>query len=398
MELGATARFFGTPHFVKTPFRKNLLPVCGVCDVVAREFQFILRWERDSRSMGLQFVLTSPSEQPALLRFLLEIYHADPDLNSFRPEVLQWKYFAPHPDWNGPRSFLLKRDERIIAHGGAWPIRLAVSGAELKAIHLVDWAASRIAPGAGIQVLRSISAMADLMVTIGGSRDTKNILPKLGYKSGGALKRYVRVVRPWLQLRTSRQHNWKTPLRFLRNAVSSFKTLPPTQSGWQASSVPRFETSLEQVLETRTTDLSARSLRTAAALNYMLDCPAAQFSGFIVSEAKQLRGYFVLVRVGRQARIVDIQIDGRTPDQWRSVCTLAAHAACQDPEICEVIAGTSRKEISEGFEQIGFWPRRVDPIYYYDARNLLAPGTLLELNLIDGDLSFFYNPEYPYVS
>lgn len=352
----------------------------------------------NSRSMGLQFVPTPESDQPALLSFLLETFQADPGLNSFRPEVLRWKYFAEYPGRNAPRSFLLKRDEQIVAHGGVWPIRLAVSGSELKAIHLVDWAASRVAPGAGIQVLRSISAMADLMVTIGGSRDTKKILPKLGYKSGGALKRYVRVVRPWLQLRTSRHHNWKTPLRFLRNAVSSFKTLPPIPPGWHASSVPRFEPSLEQVLETGTTDLHARALRTAAALNYMLDCPAAQFSGFIVSEAKQLRGYFVLVKVGRQARIVDIQIDGRTPDQWRSVCTLAAHAACQDPEICEVIVGTSRKQISEGFEQIGFWLRRLDPIYYYDARNLLAPGTPLELNLIDGDLSFFYNPEYPYVS
>jgi len=348
--------------------------------------------------MGLQFVLTSPSEQPALLRFLLEIYHADPDLNSFRPEVLHWKYFAPHPDWNGPRSFLLKNDQEIVAHASVWPVRLRTSGPELKAIHLLDWAARRATPGAGIQILRQISALGDLLIAIGGSADTRAILPKFGYKNGGGLKRYVYVVRPWLQLRTSRQYNWKTPLRFLRNAASSLKRLPPIPKDWQATRVSHFEHSVEQVLEARTAPSHPRSVRTAAGLNYMLDCPAAEFSGFVVSGAKQVRGYFVLAKVGRQARIVDIQGDPSNSSDWRSICVLAAHTACQDPRICEVIVGSSRTQIGESFEEMGFWLRRVDPIYYYDPHNLLARGTLLELSLMDNDFSFFYNPEYPYIS
>lgn len=95
---------------------------------------------------------------------------------------------------------------------------------------------------------------------------------------------------------------------------------------------------------------------------------------------------------------MDIQGDPSNSSEWRSICALAAHTACQDPRICEVIVGSSRTQIGESFEEMGFWLRRVDPIYYYDPHNLLAPGTLLELSLTDNDFSFFYNPEYPYIS
>src|SRR5258708_5603196 len=79
-----------------------------------------------SRSMGLQFAPTSPSSQSETLKFLLETLQADAAGNSFRPDVFQWKYFSVHPEWDSPRSHLLKKDQEIVAHGGIWPIRLAV--------------------------------------------------------------------------------------------------------------------------------------------------------------------------------------------------------------------------------------------------------------------------------
>jgi hypothetical protein len=354
-----------------------------------------------SRSMALQFGPAQPSEQPALLNFLLAIFGADPILNSFRPEVLEWKYFTPHPDWNGSRSFVLKADQKIAAHASVWPIRLVTHGSELKTIHPLDWAATRTPlPGAGIQILRRIAAMADLLIAVGGSSDTRGILPKIGFKTGGEFERHVYVARPWRQLRTCGHYDWKTPLRFLRNAAPLIKGLPPIPERWQATRVSQFEPSLAQVYDEKSTALRPRSVKTAAVLNYMLQCPAAEFSGFVVSESNQLRGYFMLARVGGQARIVDLDLqnDAHRPDDWRAISLLAAHTAVQDPRTAEVIVGTSRAEIGESFKQIGFWRRRVEPIYYLDPGDRLPAGVEFDLSLIDNDFSFLYNPRHPYMS
>lgn len=347
--------------------------------------------------MGLRFAATSPSDMPQVRDFLLKTFAADPALNSFRPEVLHWKYFSPHADWNGSRSYVLRNGDDIVAHGSVWPVRFLRGGTEIKAIHLIDWAASRGSPGSGIQMLRKIAEMGDILITIGGSADTKAILPKLGYKHGGELKRYVYVARPWKQMRTSPEHNWKTPLRFIRNTASSLKRFPAPAAGWEVVKVLRFESSLERILEHQSSTPDLRAVRTVAGLNYMLDCPGAEFSGYVVSHNKNCHGYFVLSKVGRQSRIVDIEA-GSDPHDRSTVCSIAAFTACRDPEVCEVVVGTSRPEVGETFKQIGFWERRVDSVLYYDPKKRMNPGVQFELSLLDSDVSFFYDPQYPYIS
>jgi hypothetical protein len=152
------------------------------------------------------------------------------------------------------------------------------------------------------------------------------------------------------------------------------------------------------ILERPSSATHLRAARTDAGLNYLLDCPGAEFSGFVVSDTKGCRGYFVLVKVGRQSRIVDIGFDSKHPHEWGPVCRIAAFTACHDPEVCEVIVGASRPEIGEKFKQIGFWERRVDPILYYDPKKRIDPGVHFELSLLDSDNSFFYNPQNPYIS
>src|SRR5579863_2558193 len=165
--------------------------------------------------MAFEFGPVAASERNNLTRFLLQTFHADPSLSSFRPEVLDWKYFSHHPDWPGPRSFAVRQEGQIVAHGGIWPVRLMTSAGEIKAIHLIDWAASRASVGAGIHLLRRMAGLSDVLLTMGGSADTRSLLPKLGYKVCGPLRKYVRVIRPWRQFRTTPVRSWKTAAKFL---------------------------------------------------------------------------------------------------------------------------------------------------------------------------------------
>ena len=346
--------------------------------------------------MSSQFTATLPSEQTALAELLQSTFPASGEVNSFVPDVLRWKYFSPHPDWSGPRSYVVKKDGGIVGHGGIWPLRLAKGNIQLSAIHLIDWAARRSASGVGVLLLRKLADLADLLLTIGGSDDTQRILPRLGYQQAGELKMQAKVVRPWLQYRTTSEPGWRAPARLLRNTIWSLPLLPPVPKGWQAARIPRFDSSVEPLLCSQRETLTP--LRTVAGLNRILDCPAATFQAFLVYEGSRLQGYFVLSLVAGQTRIADLRLATDNPQSLKTVCVLAAKTAAAIPETCEVVAGFSANAVQAAFEESGFRPRQTLPIYYYDPRKLLKGVPLLDLSLLDGDGCFLANLKHPFLT
>ncbi len=347
--------------------------------------------------MAFEFVPLHPSEQQDLIQFLLKSFREEPTANSFRPEVMHWKYFVDHPQWTRARSLAVKEGGQIVAHGGVWPVSLVTPNSEIKAVHLIDWAASRLAVGAGVHLLRKVAGLADILLTVGGSQDTRTLLPKLGYKRCGELRRYARVVRPRLQFRTTPRKNWKTPIKLLRNSASALTGIPAAPTGWRASRVTRFMGSIEDDIIGQTTG-SMTPRRTAAGLDYLLSCPAARFSGFLVSRAEQLLGYFLLAHLGRQVRIVDIRMDRQDQESWQAICALAARSAAEDPETCEIVAGSSNEVTTNAWLRTGFVHRRTDQIFCFDPRNLVKLGPPLNLTLADGDMCFLSEPNSPYLS
>ncbi len=338
-----------------------------------------------------------PSEQPAIAGFLKTTFHAGPEQSSFRPEVMRWKYFSDHPDWGGTRSYVVKKDERIVAHGGVWPLHFVKAATELSVIHLIDWAASRSATGAGVLLLRKLAGMSDVLLTIGGSPDTQAILPKIGYRQVGEFKLHARVVRPWLQFRSTPDPSWKAPLRLLRNAMWSLPSLPALPKGWHVSRISRFDSSLESVLH-RTAPEVFTSRRTVLGLNYILSCPAASFSAFVVSQSQRPCGYFLLSQVGKQTRIVDLHVESEDSEAWMAACILAERTAAEIPETCEIVAGFSMGQVNEVFGQMGFRLRESMPVLCYDPKKLLDAGSALNVSLLDGDACFIADPRNPYLT
>lgn len=346
------------------------------------------------KMMGFEFVPLESSEQAVLIDFLVTSFRAEPVLQSFNPEVIRWKYFSPHPDWVGPRSYAVKRAGEIVAHGGIWPVRFRAGDREINAIHLIDWAASRSAVGAGVYLLRKIAGIADALLTVGGSPETRNLLPKLGYKSCGELRHYARAVRPWLHFRTRPQKDWKAPLKLLRDSGRAFVGLPQASKEWTAEKISAF-TRVPDIAQAGTASC-ATPLRSLQCLDRLLQCPAAEFSGYLVRETQRARGYFLLSQVGNQVRIVDARLDSDDPEAWQSLCRLAAATAAQSSEAAEIVTGASRPIIQQAWVNAGLVHRQTDPILCYDPRTLL-PAKPLDLSLADGDHCFLSDPQAPYL-
>jgi hypothetical protein len=343
---------------------------------------------------GSHVTATSPTERAVLAEFLRGIFPASSQMNSFDPDVLDWKYFSANPEWDGPRSYVVKNNENIVAHAGVWPIHIANSSQELKLIHLIDWAAARSAPGAGVVLVRQLASMCDLLMTIGGSPETQAILPKLGYRHNGEFKLLARVVRPFRQVIGAPNWNIKTPMRLARNTLWGLSSLPSIPSGWNVSSVPNFDESIVSILENmRTQALSSR--KTVAGLNHFLNFPGTKFSAYVVRDSGKLCGYFLLSQVGGQTRIVDVGTDAT---DMTSICAIASRTAAELPDTCEIVAGSSDTQVQEVLIKLGFKVRQTSPIFSYDPRKLLPGDPSFSLSMLDGDMCFLANRRRPYLT
>ncbi len=111
-----------------------------------------------------------------------------------------------------------------------------------------------------------------------------------------------------------------------------------------------------------------------------------------------MRGYFVLSEVAGQTRIADLRLNVEDADSWNAACILAARAAAEIPETCEIVAGFSTTPVEESLEKMGFRLRQTLPIFYYDPRKLLRSVPSLRLSLLDGDGCFMANLKHPFLT
>src|SRR5215469_13778851 len=348
--------------------------------------------------MPLQIEPTSPGEQDALIQFLISVFHARLDTPFLGAKLMHWKYFAPRADWNEPRSFVLKQGGQIAAHAGIFPITFLVSTREIRCIHMIDWAATGTVPGAGVLLQRKLAPLTDTFLTVGGSAQTREILPKLGFKQLSNLQLYARVIRPFAQARARKSEGWKGPLRLARNIVWTLAPLPAVPTGWFAARVTQFDDSPLAPLRTRTTVESTVCQHSPATLNYMLCCPGARFSAFLLSKEKEPCGYFMLSWVNRQCRIADVSLNSTAFCDWQAAFALATRTAADDPETCEIQAASSLPFMSDAILPNGFRLRDSLPVFLSDPHDLLSGGPPLYLSLLDGEASYLSDPDYPFLT
>jgi hypothetical protein len=346
---------------------------------------------------SVEFRAAGATDQSEVVRFLGTVFGGASASVSFRADVFAWKYFQPHPDWPGTRSFIAIRGGRIVAHAGVWPVQLKRQNAAVRAVHLIDWAADPAAPGVGVLLLRKLAGMADVLIAIGGSDDTRQILPKLGFRQVGTLTWFARVVRPWLQARSSPRFSSRTPARLLRNVAWAATSARSSPEHWRAEPIATFPRTLQPILD-RLNPPVPTSIRSVDALNYFLACPAAGFSGFLLHQESKLHGYFLLSRIGHQARVVDLWLESPDVVDWTAASAVAAAEVARDPAICEIAASASVDPAAAAWRRAGFRSRRFDPVFVYDPERLIAPSLPLGVGLTDNDFCFLTDPERPYLT
>ena len=347
--------------------------------------------------MSLNFLPTQPAEQADLLEYLVSCFGARPDAPIANPELMRWKYFQPRLDWSGPRSYVLKQEERIVAHVGFFPLTFLLASGEVAGVHPMDWVTSLRGAGVGARLMRELAALAEVLLTTGGSLKAQKALPKAGFQPYGSLDLFARVARPWSQIRSLPSKRWRTPLKLARNTVWSRTPLAPAGEWW-ALPVSRLDAGTLPASLNRTSDAVTPLKRSPPMFEYMLACPGVVFSASLLLEGKKTRGYFVLSRVGLQTRIADLFLDSDRPADWRAAFSVASRTAAEDRSTCELMAGASTQLTRDAILANGFRLRRHDPIFIYDPKSLLTSAPPVNLNLLDGDEFYMQDPAHPYLT
>jgi hypothetical protein len=347
--------------------------------------------------MALQVYQTTPADLEAVRALLQSVFKASPDAPFLERRLLYWKYYTQGPQWDGSRSYAMKQGELIQAHCGVWPMNLNFAEQQVSCLCYVDWVSHRRLPGAGVLLKKKLMKLADTAIVVGGTADTRAVVPKIGYTAVGEVVSLARVIRPWQQFRTRPKESFgKDAARLLRNTKWSFDVAGEISPEWSALEVKSF--GAPTLDDAGPAPVYPTPWRSPAYLNYWLDSPAVSMTAFVIMKGGEDYGHFLLNRVGGQTRIADLRLRSEASSEWTAAFRLAAKTAADIPDTCEILALASTPLALQSLTDSGFRQRGSAPLFLYDPHKKLTGAPSIFINMIDGDGAYLHDPLYPYVT
>jgi hypothetical protein len=306
------------------------------------------------------------------------------------PEHLDWKYWRPRADWPGSRSFVLTNGTELIAHAAVVPGAWGSGSHRATAFHLIDWAARPGEAGAGSTLMKAIGREASALLALGGSADTLNILPYLGFHAVGTVTGYVRTLRPLRLLGAGGSTPWRPLARFARGVVRALATPTPAAGEWRARRINAADLGqIGAVLLTSRRGITALE-RSAGLFAHMLACPIAPMRLYLLEHEGRVRGYFLLALVMAQARIADCWVDSDEPADWRALIACAVAEATLDSQTAEIVGWASDQLHAGAFSACGFLAKWAIPVQIRLARGSALPVGTLRVQMVDSDAAFLH--------
>lgn len=322
------------------------------------------------------------SELGDVMRFLRTVFGVRESHRMFQQDVLRWKCFAPHPFWKGSRGYALRYKGDIAAFGSVVPCRFLTATGTVASCNVIDWAASKAVPSAGILLYKHIQGIAGTMINIGGTDAARQVLPLIGFQARAEIHHCTRVVRPWRHFRQTHPKDWKSPLRLARDYQELGHAVRHGAGALTARRVDRFDSIPAH-------DLRGPGMteRTPELLNYFLTCPAARIDGYLLERDHTPVGYVLLSRTARECRIADLWIHSADGAPWTDAYATATAVARTDPNTTCITAAASLPVQTGALERAGFRRTHTEPVLVLDPEGRL--GDHLAVGLLENDGSYW---------
>ncbi len=332
------------------------------------------------------FRATTVDDLEAIRAFLGEIFEVGPEAPFLNPGILRWKYWDSRGDWDGPRSYVLEQDGKIVAHAGLWPLAANSNSGNLQGAQLIDWGASRKASGAGISLLIKLTHKFDFMIGIGGTEATRKILPTFGFEKRNVMWRGARPLRPIGQALTHQQRNWKLPLRFLRNSFLASQPANSPFKQWEAIEIAPHQIAPE--IYSPAAPHTGFAPRPPSFFEYLLRCPEVPFRLFGIVDRGVAKGHFLIGVLRGQARIAGVWLIEPTAAAWAAGYCIATEAARAIPDANEIVAAGSDRASKEGAAMAGLRIGKGADVSVLDENKRLSLPADFQVQLCDDDAAF----------
>jgi Acetyltransferase (GNAT) domain len=334
---------------------------------------------------GVAFRALELRDIPALSELLTRAFGLDPSHPNVAPTFLKWKYIFPRPGWPRGRAYLFEKDGSIIAHCGTWPVRFRLpDGTSIESFSIMDWASYPPLSGAGgVRLLRKVMEMTPTSYLVGGSHITRKLLPRVGFRLVGEAPMFSASLRPWREFckgLTSRNsvrrvlQGWRYKMRKPRQA----------DGHWVCVRVSEFDHTPQEILNDPKRSWTI-SLRTAADLNFMLECPSVEVQGFQLWNRGKILGYFLIAKSVREARLLTLHVDSEDAEDWCCACRLVILEMWRDESMCQIRALATLPILSQVLLQCGYRRQDNQPIFLSDPSHALGPAPEFAFDLFNGD-------------
>lgn len=326
--------------------------------------------------MSTTFRPTTPDDRPALSKLLADVFGSPPESSLLHPALMAWKYWDPRPDYPEPRSYVLESDGEFIGHVGLWPLDYA----GVRGVHMIDWAASRNSPGAGISMVQRVARMFEFIVAIGGSETTRKVLPAFGFKEVAQSWEAARPLRPLPQILSHQNRNWKLAARLARN---SWWALSPAVHPPAAWGIQEISPSAAGSLPTRYS-----FARTPAFFEYLGRCPGAGYRFYSLTRAGEPAGLVLMSSVRGQARVAGVWLSEASDESFGAAYTLSQRVARDISGAYEFVAKGVEGAAGRAAAAAGLRVVSRGPVFVLDKKSRFTPPADFQFQLIDDDGSF----------
>jgi hypothetical protein len=324
------------------------------------------------------------------LRPLCALFDAAGLHPNVEPQELEWKYWRPRGDWPGPRSFLLADENDALAHAAIVPGWCAQATRRGRIGHLIDWVARPGAAGAGVALLKRIGQQVEALLAVGGSAETRQILPHIGFRPAGVVTGFVRPLHPLRLLRDGTIPAGRRLLRAARNLTWAFAAPAARRLDLRPFAVTVEDLGRIEPVLPRPAPGRMVVERSAALFAYVLACPIVPVRLFGVERSGRVRGYFLLASAPGQVRIADCWMDSDEPADWRAMLLCAVAEAQHDPQFAEVAIWASDPLLAQALAGCGFQARFELPLLLRSTHAGPTSDEPLRVQMLDSDAAFLH--------
>jgi hypothetical protein len=307
------------------------------------------------------------------------------------PEALHWKYWTQREDWPGGRSFVATRGAQILGHAAVVPGSCATVSRRVTVLHLIDWAARPDVAGVGVSLMKHVGRLADALLAVGGSEQTLQILPHIGFRPYGTAEGYVRVLHPLRRVGAFSAASWKLPAKLARRGLWRLFSPVVAPTGWSVRRIDSAEiTALVEALPRASGAMDVFE-RSVGLFRHTLLCPIVPMELYVLKRQSEVRGYFLLAFAPGQARIADCWVTMDEPDAWHALMQYAALQAWQRRDVAELVAWSSDAVTTRALLTSGFHYRNQQPIFLRTAATEeIIPGRM-RVQMLDNDAAYFHH-------